>query len=245
MYISRIVSTLALCLSVAAIGCSSKDNKEVDPPGYNTQEDPSSLGYFNLPKEGDSRLLNKEDIPQAQYTLVKIQSFTIAYPSKMAVAFEQKLSTAGRPRSGDKLNFDIVQGSTDGKEYQLTSQLNMPLSFSASGSDITFDTVREYWNKVYTSNDRAWALNSKPDATAKNPSIEETLKHSIGEIGTYSHISSKTTRNTVWLTVEDDNHAYIYLRTQLKSETFYIRLTFKPDRDIVHPGAPTAKDVTQ
>jgi hypothetical protein len=98
------------------------------------------------------------------------------------------------------------------------------LDFSVANKVLSWGTINEYWNQVYTDGRKEWVLNSKKDATAINPSIDEALKHQTGK-GIYSYSPKSTILNTVFLTKEGDD-LYIYLKTQMKNETGYVKLKY-------------------
>lgn len=229
----KVLTTLLLAL-ISAAGCSKNSNNEAAGDGnngtYNKNADPETLGYFSLPKVSDPRLINKEELPSATYSLSQIQSATISWPTGAFVNFEHKFRSLGDPRSGDALRFEVKKKASDGKDYRLAAQLNLPLEFSVTNQKMTFGTIKEYWNQVYTDNRREWALNTKPDATAINPSIDVTMNYPANK-GIYSYSPNAMTLNTVFLTIEDGN-VVIYLKTQLKNETAYLRLQYTPNRNI-------------
>lgn len=177
-----------------------------------------------------------------------IQSYTVSHLTRIAVAFEQKLNGAGNPRVGDAIRFEHFRnGNTDKKDYRLAAQLNLPLSLSPRAGSVTFGPVKEYWNQVFTTGEREWALNTKPNATATNPSIEETINHPTKYKGIYSHVPMPAIKNTVYVTLENTK-VYIYLMVQLKNETAYVRLEYTSDQQpapVLGPVTPEPQSITR
>ncbi len=225
------LSIIGVCLAALTLAACAKDpsGRVAEKPAAeaaNEFADPTTLGYFNLPKVDDPNLRKLSELTQTNYVLTMIQSFTVSHPTKISAAFEQKLNTAGDPRAGDSIRFESFRnGNTEKKDYRLAAQLNLPLAVSMRTGSVAFETVKEYWNQVFTTGEREWALNTKPNATATNPSIEDTLKHPTTNKGIYSHAPTPAMKNTVYLTIEASK-LYVYLKTQLKNETAYVRLEY-------------------
>lgn len=243
---SKIAVVLVIVAASGFVACAKDPAKEsgATVDAHNEFADPSTLGYFSLPAEDSQNLVNIPDIATGSYLLTMIQSFTVSHPMKVSAAFEQKFSNPGSPRVGDEIRFQNFKNEKNlSVKYRIAAQLNLPLDLNVQAGALKLGNIKEYWNQVLSTDEREWALNSKANATAINPSIDDTLKHPTKKKGLYVSSPHKGIRNTVYVAIENTK-LYIYLKTQLKNETSYVRLEYilnQPPAPAIVAAAPLAE----